>query len=234
MANEQTNGAAAAAVAGSITSRWLSIEAAATAIGVSHRTIHRRLRRDELESRLDDQGRRLVLIALPDPVTAAATDGHQDPAARLSRFDSRATVAPGDAGDPLTVDRPSAQFQAVLRRIAVCHRVDAGRARRAVRLGSLAVAVLAVALTVALCELSRVAVRGSDQVDQAQQQLAAANGRAARAQADRDRAMLELGKALATIDAQTATGRIQATPATSQPSRPARISFVQRLAGVFD
>src|SRR3954468_20809240 len=44
---------------------WQSVEEAAVTLGVSTRTLHRRISKGEVETRLED-GRREVLVCLPD------------------------------------------------------------------------------------------------------------------------------------------------------------------------
>src|SRR6476646_10462016 len=45
---------------------WQSVEEAAVTLGVSTRTLHRRISKGEVETRLET-GRREVLVCLPDP-----------------------------------------------------------------------------------------------------------------------------------------------------------------------
>ncbi|HEY7117125.1 MAG TPA: hypothetical protein VH475_11085 [Tepidisphaeraceae bacterium] len=45
---------------------WQSVEEAAVTLGISTRTLHRRISKGEVETRLED-GRREVLVCLPDP-----------------------------------------------------------------------------------------------------------------------------------------------------------------------
>jgi len=44
---------------------WQSVEEAAVTLGVSTRTLHRRISKGEVETRLEE-GRREVLVCLPD------------------------------------------------------------------------------------------------------------------------------------------------------------------------
>jgi hypothetical protein len=46
---------------------WLSVEAAALRLGISSRSIARRIQSGQLESRVDTNGRRSVLVCLPAP-----------------------------------------------------------------------------------------------------------------------------------------------------------------------
>jgi hypothetical protein len=52
---------------------WQSVEEAAVTLGVSTRTLHRRISKGEVETRLED-GRREVLVCLPDPEPEAIAD----------------------------------------------------------------------------------------------------------------------------------------------------------------
>src|SRR3954464_6806379 len=58
---------------------WQSVEEAAVTLGISTRTLHRRISKGEVETRLEN-GRREVLVCLPDeeiefePDTADVTD----------------------------------------------------------------------------------------------------------------------------------------------------------------
>src|SRR3954447_26268822 len=45
---------------------WQSVEEAAVTLAISTRTLHRRISKGEVETRLED-GRREVLVCLPDP-----------------------------------------------------------------------------------------------------------------------------------------------------------------------
>src|SRR3954466_13828421 len=52
---------------------WQSVEEAAVTLGVSARTLHRRISKGEVETRLDN-GRREVLVCLPDPEPEVAVE----------------------------------------------------------------------------------------------------------------------------------------------------------------
>src|SRR5688500_14273445 len=51
---------------GQMAQAWQTLEEAALTLGISSRTLHRRLARNELETRLEN-GRREVLVIIPDP-----------------------------------------------------------------------------------------------------------------------------------------------------------------------
>lgn len=53
---------------------WQTVEEAAVSLGISTRTLHRRLARNDLQTRMEN-GRREVLVCLPDSEPADAADG---------------------------------------------------------------------------------------------------------------------------------------------------------------
>ncbi len=56
---------------------WLSVEEAAVTLGVSTRTLHRRITRGEIPSRLENN-RREVLVEVPDPEPVAQARAEED------------------------------------------------------------------------------------------------------------------------------------------------------------
>ena len=68
---------------------WQSVEEAAVTLGVSSRTLHRRISKGEVETRLED-GRREVLVCLPDPEPEVAdqTQGMTDDSEMLGESPS--------------------------------------------------------------------------------------------------------------------------------------------------
>src|SRR5205814_1070874 len=77
-------------------SAWQTLEEAALTLGISSRTLHRRLARGEFETRLEN-GRREVLVVIPEPVTDGA-DMSAEPATEVT--DTSATYeTPADASD---------------------------------------------------------------------------------------------------------------------------------------
>src|SRR5688572_19832597 len=77
---------------------WQSLEEAALTLGISSRTLHRRLARGELQSRMED-GRREVLVVIPEPEIPADVTATEsvtaDAAADTS--DTSDTSADGDS-----------------------------------------------------------------------------------------------------------------------------------------
>jgi hypothetical protein len=58
----------------SLVNEWLSVEAAALRLGISSRSIARRIQNGQLESRVDVNGRRTVLICTPAPAPEVAPE----------------------------------------------------------------------------------------------------------------------------------------------------------------
>ncbi len=62
---------------------WQSVEEAAVTLGVSTRTLHRRISKGEVETRLDD-GRREVLVCLPDAESEELADEVEAPVSEVT------------------------------------------------------------------------------------------------------------------------------------------------------
>jgi hypothetical protein len=77
---------------------WQSVEEAAVTLGVSSRTLHRRISKGEVETRLED-GRREVLVCLPDPEPEVAdqTQGMTDDSEMLGESPSATPSEPNSA-----------------------------------------------------------------------------------------------------------------------------------------
>jgi hypothetical protein len=73
---------------------WQSVEEAAVTLGISTRTLHRRISKGEVETRLED-GRREVLVCLPDPEAAVA----EEPAEVTDTFSMPASFSPPTPSD---------------------------------------------------------------------------------------------------------------------------------------
>src|SRR3954447_4346028 len=73
---------------------WQSVEEAAVTLGVSTRTLHRRISKGEVETRLED-GRREVLVCLPDPEPEVT----EEPAEVADTFTIPASFSPPGSSD---------------------------------------------------------------------------------------------------------------------------------------
>src|SRR3954470_11481458 len=62
---------------------WQTVEEAALTLGISSRTLHRRIARDEVETRLEN-GRREVLLTLADPAPAEPLTTADTPSFEIS------------------------------------------------------------------------------------------------------------------------------------------------------
>ncbi len=63
---------------------WQTVEEAALTLGISSRTLHRRIARNELETRLEN-GRREVLVTLPDAPPSTASAAADAPSFEISQ-----------------------------------------------------------------------------------------------------------------------------------------------------
>jgi hypothetical protein len=87
---------------------WQTVEEAALTLGISSRTLHRRIARNELETRLEN-GRREVLVTLPDIAPSAPT-----PSSDNSNFQISETIAGDFAADSSGADTSDAVSQTML------------------------------------------------------------------------------------------------------------------------
>src|SRR5689334_4452551 len=74
-------------------SAWQSVEEAALTLGISTRTLHRRMARGEFEMRLED-GRREVLVVIPDPQIPEETPVADSIATELSDLSDTTEILP--------------------------------------------------------------------------------------------------------------------------------------------
>src|SRR5439155_22284707 len=83
---------------------WLTIEQAAVALGLSVRTVNRHIAADKIQSRLSE-GRREVLVDMPEEMADASTGSFDDIAATID-----AAAASPFAANRVTLDnhRPAA------------------------------------------------------------------------------------------------------------------------------
>jgi hypothetical protein len=79
---------------------WLTIEQAAVALGLSVRTVNRHIVAGKIQSRLND-GRREVLVDMPEELSDGATDGPSDP---IGAAINAASAASPFAAQRLTID----------------------------------------------------------------------------------------------------------------------------------
>src|SRR4051794_28092940 len=73
---------------------WQSVEEAAVTLAISTRTLHRRISKGEVETRLED-GRREVLVCLPDPEPEVT----EEPAEVADTFTIPASFSPPGSSD---------------------------------------------------------------------------------------------------------------------------------------
>src|SRR5688572_187355 len=81
---------------------WQTIEEAALTLGISSRTLHRRIVKGEFETRLES-GRREVLIAVPQPASdmadmSDASEAVEEPAPEFAEQSQMCDVADDDIG----------------------------------------------------------------------------------------------------------------------------------------
>src|SRR4051812_94112 len=81
-----------------VATAWQTLEEAALTLGISSRTLHRRLARGEFDTRMEN-GRREVLVVIPDPEPPAEALAAAQVQAELSALAGRASALAEGAAD---------------------------------------------------------------------------------------------------------------------------------------
>jgi outer membrane murein-binding lipoprotein Lpp len=206
-----------------VVNEWLSVEAAALRMGISSRSIARRIQNGQLESRVDANGRRTVLICLPAPApsptsqAAAASDGVRD-----------GSLEPGQA-------RELAQqaMTVVIRsheETMLSARAEMFAARRSSRRAWAAVAILLVGASVTVGIVTHNLTAASALVHQAESKVDQAQTQVITLTAERDQLrdqMMQARVKEAQAQGQLAGMTVIAKPPTTIPS-----TVAQRFASV--
>jgi hypothetical protein len=214
---------------------WQSLEEAAITLGISLRTLHRRIAKNELQTRLES-GRREVLVTAPDmPMTMAAESSDTSATPNPSENDEIETTVLALHEDRLRrTDLAILAYQQSVTQVAA----DARRAHFHSRLGWSVAAVLVVALFLAATwathsvtkaqadvahmtqtvrQLSDSADAKAKEAEQLRQSAEAARVAAAKAEGQLDAAHQRIDQLTHEQEALQAKFTVAATPAT-QPS----------------
>ena len=181
-------------MADTITHSWQTVEQAAVTLNCSTRTIARRIAGGSIESRVDDNGRRLVLVETFGPggngerLTAdgsAAVDANEGTEAdgvllSLAGGASIAKPMTGDSG----YNPAATSVLAVLQSTIDAARTDAARARTGAMWAWAGVAVLGVAIGVSALLLTGRLTRAETKVDMLQTDVASAKTELDRSHSD--------------------------------------------------
>lgn len=145
-------------MADTISHVWQTVEQAAVTLNCSTRTIARRIAGGTMESRVDENGRRLVLV---QTMTAAAEDhAAHDPTAPIEDAGpSTAIATPVQQSEGLMINEKAAGMLAVLQSTIDAAREDAHVARTGARWAWAGVATLALVLVGSTLYLNQTATR---------------------------------------------------------------------------
>ncbi len=206
---------------------WLSVEAAALRLGISSRSVARRVQNGQLESRVDANGRRTVLICLPAPAQPAAAPAApviEAPAARTS-------VASDGAVEPSQARELAQQAMTVVIRsheqTMLAAREEMLAARQSSRRAWAAVAVLVLGASITVGIVTHHLTEAAALVNQSQQRVVQAQDQIDRLTAERDRLRDQVVQA----KVQEAQAQGQLAGMTIKPTtQPANVA--QRVASI--
>jgi hypothetical protein len=217
---------------------WQSVEEAAVTLGISTRTLHRRISKGEVETRLEN-GRREVLVCLPDeevefePDAPDMTDSvSAPPSTPLSSMD------PSDRGTAIVLAEKEIQLAnekvrrtelalAAFQHTSTLLQKEATRTRISARCAWAAVAVLSVGVYVAVGWTASQVTRYRTDNANLNQQLKAVSDVADKTAAEREKYREERDRARET--AARADGELSATKASLVRKAASQPSFLEKF-----
>jgi hypothetical protein len=216
-------------IAPNIVNEWLSVEAAALRLGISSRSIARRVQSGQLESRVDANGRRSVLICLPAPdvgQTAEPRAPKDTPADQGSNQTSNQGMTGGQA-------RELAQqaMTVVIRsheETVLSARADMFAARRSSHRAWVAVAILLIGASVTVGIVTHNLTLASALVQQAQKRVDDAQSQVAKLAGERDQLREQMVQAK--VNAAEAQGQLAAMTISARKPTTMPSSVAQRFA----
>ena len=235
-------------MADSIRNEWQTLEQAALTLKCSTRTIHRKISSNQLETRTDDTGRRMVLVQIVTPLADTVTDT-SDAENECQTSDvgqgADALARVTDTSDMADMPAASSMMLVVLQNSLDDARQQAGRVRRGARLAWLAAGVMLMAGSAGVVayvhqtdahqaeriQLQRDADQLAGQLDRERlERQAIAQDR------DQIRDQLEDARIVAAVAQAQAdvilTSRVM-TPATQPTTRPITSSVIDRIVSIF-
>lgn len=224
------------AMAGTITHTWQTVEQAAVTLNVSTRTIARRLASGGLESRVDENGRRLVLVQQ----IAGGGEGHDGidgPSDTTDTVDEYVDTHLSAVAAPLPpTESRQAQTLAVLNVLEttlIATREDAGRARRSAKWAWAGVGAMAFLIVGSAVLVSSTVTRSVVTNDMLRQQLAETKADLKQSQSEliathtaEAQATRELTEARRAVETARQQPVAAAAPAPASPVAPATVAPV--------
>ena len=225
-----------------IVNEWLSVEAAALRLGISSRSIARRVQSGQLESRVDPNGRRSVLVTVPAASSqAAAASVKSAPEPQVIPAEVTAALSAVDQTAQETGQTRAIVQQAmsvVIRsheETVYAAREDAFSARRSMRRAWAAVALLFIAAAATVGIVTHNLTEATDRVHQADQRADKADRTAREITIQRDQLQDELTQAkVQTASAQgQLRGQLTAITAAYTQKPTTAPSTAQKVASLF-
>jgi hypothetical protein len=220
-----------------LVNEWLSVEAAALRLGISSRSIARRIQSGQLESRVDANGRRSVLVCLPAPsVSQPVSAAVKEPASAQSQTE-QASDEPPVQGISSSQARELAQqaLTVVIRsheETVLASRAEMFAARRSSRRAWAAVAVLLLGASVTVGIVTHNLTAAAALVRQAEQRENQSQSQIISLTTERDQlrdqmeqARVKEAQAQGQLTAITASAKIPATQPSSVAQRFASVLF---------
>ena len=216
-----------------LVNEWLSVEAAALRMGISSRSIARRIQSGQLESRVDANGRRSVLVCLPAPGVSQATSvTAQPPAQPTAQSDPPAEPTPGQSVSPVQARELAQQALTVVIRsheeTVLAARSEMFAARRSSRRAWAAVAILLVGASVTVGIVTHNLTAAAGLVRQAEEREQHAQTQIADLSAERDQLRDQMVQAK--IREAETQGQLSAMTASAKAPATMPANMAQRLA----
>jgi hypothetical protein len=225
-----------------LVNEWLSMEAAALRLGISSRSIARRVQSGQLESRVDANGRRSVLVCLPAPNVSQAVSAAVKEAASHHTAEHAATDSPNhanNAGQGISSSQARELAQQALTVVIRSHeetvlaaRAEMFAAKRSSRRAWAAVAVLLLGASVTVGIVTHNLTAAAALVRQAEQRENQSQSQIISLTTERDQlrdqmeqARVKEAQAQGQLTAITASAKIPATQPSSVAQRFASVLF---------
>jgi hypothetical protein len=212
-----------------IVNEWLSVEAAALRLGISSRSIARRVQSGQLESRVDANGRRSVLICLPAPDVGQIAE---PPAPKDTAADQPSSQASNQGMTGGQARELAQQAMTVVIRsheeTVLSARADMFAARRSSRRAWVAVAILLIGASVTVGIVTHNLTLASALVQQAQKRVDDAQSQVAKLASERDQLREQMVQAK--VNAAEAQGQLAAMTISAKKPTTMPSSVAQRFA----
>jgi hypothetical protein len=219
-----------------LVNEWLSVEAAALRLGISSRSIARRIQSGQLESRVDANGRRSVLVCLPAPhVSQPVTAAVKEPLGEQATTDTPNQGVNANQGISSSQARELAQqaLTVVIRsheETMLAARAEMFAAKRSSRRAWAAVAILLIGASVTVGVVTHNLTAAASLVRQAEQRDNQSQSQIISLTTERDQLRDQMEQAK--VKEAQAQGQLTAITASAKIPSTLPSSVVQRFASV--